>query len=53
MEEENRPITSPLTLTRITKGPMNMGREREAEIERENKDDVEIHQIQLESEAPE
>ena len=52
-EEENFPRTSPLTLTRITKRPKNRGREREAGIERENRDDVEIHQIQLESEAPE
>ena len=63
-EEENCPRTSPLTLTRITKGPKNRGRERETEIkrenrgrereveiERENRDDVDIHQIQIESEA--
>ena len=30
-EEENYPRTSPLTLTGITKGPKNRGREREAE----------------------
>ena len=52
-EEENFHITSPLTLTGITQGPNNKGREREAEIERENRDDVDIHQIQIESEAPE
>ena len=52
-EEENCLRTSLLTLTGITKGPKNRGREREAEIERENIDDVEIHQIHLESEAPE
>ena len=30
-EEENCPRTSPLTLTGITKGPKNRGKEREAE----------------------
>ena len=42
-----------MTLTGITKGPKNRGREREAKIERENRDDVEIHQIRIQSEAPE
>ena len=51
-EEENCVRTSPLTMTRITKGLKNSGREREVEIERENIDDVEMHQIQLASEAP-
>ena len=50
-EEENCLRTSPSTLTGITKGPKNRGKEREAEIERENRDDVQIHQIQIESEA--
>ena len=39
-EEENYPRTLTLTLTGITKGPKNRGKEREAEIERENIDDV-------------
>ena len=34
-EKENCPRTSPLTLTRITKGPKNKGRERAAEASRE------------------
>ena len=51
-EKENFPRTLPLTLTGIIKEPKNKGRVREAEFERENIDDVEIHQIQIESEAP-
>ena len=50
-EEENCPRTSPLTLTGITKGLKNSGRGREVEIERDDRDDVEIYQIQIESEA--
>ena len=50
-EEENCPRTSPLTLTGITKGLKNRGRGREVEIERDDRDDVEIYQIQIESEA--
>ena len=52
-EEENCFRTSPLTLIGITKRHKNRGREREVEIDRENIDDVEIHQIQIENEAPE
>ena len=51
-EEENCPRSLTLTLTGITKWPKNRGKEREEEIERETIDDVEIHQIQIESEAP-
>ena len=36
-EEETCPKTSPLTLTGITKGAKNKGREREAEIAREGR----------------
>ena len=38
MEEENCPKTSPLTLTEVTKGPKNRGREREAETVREDEE---------------
>ena len=44
-EEENYPRTSPLTLTRIKKGPKNKGREREAEVAGEEKKNIEINQI--------
>ena len=44
-EEENCPRTAPLTLTGITKGLENKGRKIKVDIERENIDDVEIHQI--------
>ena len=52
-EEENCPKTSPLTLTRITKGPKirNMGRQVEAV--REEEEPVKIQQPRLENEAPE
>ena len=52
-EEENFPRTSPLTLTGITKGPKNKGKEREAEVAREEEENIEITQMQFESEAPE
>ena len=41
-EEENCPKTSPLTLTEITKGLKNRGREREAEAERIEEETAEI-----------
>ena len=50
-EEENCPKTSLLTLTGITKGHKNRGREREAEVVREEEENIEINQMQLESEA--
>ena len=50
--EENFPKTSPLTLTGITKGPKNKGREKEVEVAREEEEHIEINQMQLESEAP-
>ena len=52
-EEENCPRTSPLTLTRITKGPKNRGREREAEVAREEEENIEINQIQIDTVAQE
>ena len=50
-EEENCPRTSPLTLTGITKGPKNRGREREAEVAREEEENREINQIQIDNAA--
>ena len=52
-EEENYPRTSPLTLTGITKGPKNRGREREAEAVREKEEPTGIQQPYLDREAPE
>ena len=51
VEEENCRRTSPLTLTGITKGAKNGGKEREAEVTREEEENIEINQMQLESEA--
>ena len=51
-EEENYPRTPPLTLTGITKGPKNRGKERKAEVARYEEENIEINQMQLESEAP-
>ena len=48
-EEEPCPKTSPLTLTGIIKGPKNKGKEKEAEIGREERDNIEINQIQFDS----
>ena len=50
-EEENCPRNSPMTLTGITKGPKNRGKEREAKVARGKEENIEINQIQLESEA--
>ena len=50
-EEENCPKTSPLTLTRITKGPKNRGREREAEAVREEEEPAGIQQPHPDSEG--
>ena len=47
------PKTSPLTLTRITKGPKNRIRGRQVEAVREEEELVEIQQPQPEDEAPE
>ena len=52
-EEENCPRTSPLTLTGITKGPKNRGREREVEAAREEKENIKINQIQIDNMAQE
>ena len=46
-------MTSPLTLTRITKGPKNKGVEREAEVTREEEENNEINQTQIDSAAQE
>ena len=48
-EEENYSKTSPLTLTGITKGPKNKGREREAEVARGEEENREINQIQIDN----
>ena len=48
-EEETCPKTSPLTLTRIIKGPKNSGKEKYAEIGRKKKYNIEINQIQFDS----
>ena len=48
-EEETCPKTSPLTLTGIIKGHKNRGKEKEAEIEREERDNMEINQILFDS----
>ena len=42
-----------MTLIRIAKRPKKRGRVREAEVAREEAENIEINQIQLESEAPE
>ena len=38
-----------LTLTGITKGPKNRGREREAEVTREEEENIEINHMQIDS----
>ena len=48
-EEETCPKTSPLTLIGIIKGPKNRDNEKEAEIGREERDNMEINQIQFDS----
>ena len=48
-EEETCPKASPLTLTGVTKGPKNRGKEKEIEIEEEEGDEREIELAQLES----
>ena len=52
-EEEKCPRTSPITLTRITKGPKNRGSGREAEAVREEEEPAGVQQPHLDSEAPE
>ena len=42
-EEETCPKTSPLTLIGVIKGHKNRGKEKEAETEREERDNVEIN----------
>ena len=44
-EEETCPRASPLTLTGITKGPKNRGKEIEVETKEEEGDDREIEQV--------
>ena len=41
-EEENYPKTSPLTLTRITKGPKNRGRGSQVEVVREEEEPAQL-----------
>ena len=48
-EEETCPKASPLTLTGVTKGPKNRGKEREVEDEKREGDDRDIKQVQFES----
>ena len=50
-EEETYPRTSPLTLIGITKGPKNKGKEREAEVARDEEENIDINQIQIDSAA--
>ena len=48
-KEENCPRTSPLTLTGITKRPKNRGKEREAEVSRDEEENIEINQIHIDN----
>ena len=48
-EEKTYPRTSPLTLIGITKGLKNKGRERKAEVAREEEENIEINQIQIDN----
>ena len=48
-EQETCLRTSLLTLTRITKGPKNRGKEREAKVTREEEENIEINKIQIDS----
>ena len=48
-EKETCPKFSPLTLTGITKGPKNIGKEKEVEAEKKEGDNREIEQVQVES----
>ena len=50
-EEETCPKASPLTLTKVTKGPKNRGKEKEIKIEEEEGDERENELVQLESPA--
>ena len=50
-KEANYSRTSPLTLTGITKGPKNRGREREVEAAREEEENIEINRIQIDTAA--
>ena len=52
-KEENCPRTSPLTLTGITKGLKNRGREREAKVSIEEEKNIEINKIQIHNIAQE
>ena len=48
-EEETCPRTSPLTLTRITKGPKNRCGKREAKVARKEEENIEINHIQIDN----
>ena len=48
-EDEICSKTSPLTLTGVIKGLKNRGREREVEVGREEKENIEINQMQIDS----
>ena len=48
-EEETCLKTSPLTLTRIIKEPKNRVKEKEVEMGREERDNIEVNQIQFDS----
>ena len=48
-EEETYPNTSPLTLTRVIKGPKNIGKEKEVETEREKEGNREVDHIQFDN----
>ena len=52
-EEENRPKTSPLTLTEITKKPKNINRGRRIEAVMEEEEPSKTYQPQPEGETPE
>ena len=52
-EEETCPKTSPLTLTGEIKGPKNREKKKEAETKGEERENIEIEQIQFDSAAPE
>ena len=52
-EEENCPKTSPLTLTRITKGPKNRNRGRQVEAIMKEEEPAKTYQPQHEGEASE
>ena len=46
------PLTSPLTLIGVIKGPKNRGIEIKAEIEKDEGDNREVEQLQFDSAIP-